>query len=176
MASRFITVVLVIAALCTAKKDLFSKAEVEFPSWCKDEIAKLDKKYTISSYLHPNFIAADFSGDGIEDIAIAITGPQVKKGILIINQETKKKYFLGAGTNFGNGGDDWAWLVNWKLFTEKKAQQTQIDEKTGDILGSKTMMLKRSAIQLYELNDGSPSEVALIYWNGKAYTWIHQGE
>jgi hypothetical protein len=175
MTSRCITVLLIIVALCSAK-DIFSKTEVEFPAWCKDEIAKLDKAYTIVPYLHPTFITADLTGDGTEDIAIAITGPKNKKGVFIINQETKKKYFLGAGTEFGNGGDEWAWLVKWKLYTEKTANQTQFDQKTGDITGSKAVILKHNAIELYELSDGTASAVALLYWDGKKYTWIHQGE
>jgi hypothetical protein len=46
----------------------------------------------------------------------------------------------------------------------------------GDIKGSRAIKLKTPGIEMLTMEDIEPSPVAIIYWNGKKYIWIHEGE
>jgi len=134
----------------------------------------LDKKYEIASYLKSSFLQADFDGDGVKDVvALVIERKTKKKGILLISGT---KYFVfGAGTNFGNGSDDFKWAGGWKIYNKKTAYETMVNID-GDLIGSKIRKLKRTAFFIYQLEDGEPVSGGIIYWNGKKYIWIQQGD
>ncbi|MGN6419527.1 MAG: hypothetical protein ACTHMC_18650 [Pseudobacter sp.] len=147
------------------------------PEWAQTAFAKkgLDKKYTITSF-KPDQIKADFNGDKEADIAIPVVETSTKKkGILVIHGKTTEHYLLGAGREFGNVGDDFDWMDKWSLYKKKTASETQFDKSSGDILGSKEVKLERPAILIQHAEKGSANAGGLIYWNGKRYTWIHQG-
>jgi hypothetical protein len=148
------------------------------PSWysqaCKSKA--LDKKYDLASFLKPSFIQADFNGDGTPDVAALVLETKTKKrGILLIHNNTLDYFVFGAGISFDNS-DNFDWAEKWLLYTEKIAFETQFDKKTGDILGGKKVKLARPGILIWDYEDGSPYAGGIIYWNGKKYIWIHQGE
>lgn len=134
----------------------------------------LDKKYKIATYLKPSFLRADFDGDGINDIvALVVERNTNKKGILLISGS---KYFVfGAGTNFGNGSDDFKWASGWGIYNKKIAYQTAVNSE-GDLIGSKEKKLKRTAFYIYQVEDGAPVSGGIIYWNDNKYIWIQQGD
>ncbi|HEX9511929.1 MAG TPA: hypothetical protein VF939_15670 [Puia sp.] len=150
-----------------------------YPGWVRDSLKSkgLDKKYELSSYLNPPFLQADFNGDGSSDLVVLILEKATnKKGILLIPGNSNQYHVFGAGTNFGNGSDNFKWVDKWSIYKQKTAHETQFDKKSGDILGGKKIELKRFAISLVDIEDGSEVSGGLIYWDGKKYTWIHQGE
>lgn len=133
-------------------------------------------KYQPLSFLKPSNIESDFNGDGTKDIAILIIQKTTKKrGILIILGNSNQHFIFGAGTKFGNGSDDFKWLKEWGLYKDKIAHETTFT-KDGDILSSKKINLLRPALYVHDLEDGLPLGGGLIYWTGKKYIWIHQGE
>jgi hypothetical protein len=149
------------------------------PTWFSDAIKSkgLDKKYDISSFLKPSFLQADFSGDATQDIAVLVIEKGTKrKGILLIHGRTREHFLFGAGTAFGSGDKDFKWADKWKLYTKKTAYETQFDKESGDILGSKEIKLVRPGIIIEDYEDGAALAGGIIYWNGKKYIWIHQGE
>jgi hypothetical protein len=153
-------------------------AQSTVPPWFLTSLKdlKLDQKYEVSSYLKPTFVQADFNGDGKMDIAaLVVEKKSRKKGILLIHANTSEYFLFGAGTNFGNGSDDFKWAKGWKLYKNKTAYETTFNSD-GDILGSKKINLARKAIYIHDLEDGEPNSGGLIYWTGKKYIWIHQGE
>jgi hypothetical protein len=126
--------------------------------------------------LKPSFLQSDFNGDGITDIATLVTEKKTKKtGILLIHGGSNQYFVLGAGTKFGNGGDDFKWARGWHLYKDKIAYE-QLFNKDGDMLGCKKIKLVRAVFFIYDLEDGEPNSGGIIYWDGKKYIWIHQGE
>ncbi|MBO0930722.1 hypothetical protein [Fibrella aquatilis] len=137
----------------------------------------LDKKYQLSSFLQPTYIRADFNGDSLEDVALTITEKSTnRKGILLIHKKSNNIYIFGAGTNFGSGGNNFKWIDRWGLYNNKTASEAQFDEATGDMIDGKEIKLNHPGILLEDHEDGAFISGGILYWNGKNYSWIHQGE
>jgi hypothetical protein len=150
------------------------------PTWFTQSFIqnKLNEKYELKSYLKPTFLEADFNGDGAKDVATIVTEKKTRKGgILLIHGNTNQWFVFGAGTNFGNGSTDFFnWMKRWKVYRNKVVEETTFD-KNDDITGSRVVKLKRPGIEVLMLEAiDEPSPVAVIYWNGKKYIWIHEGE
>jgi hypothetical protein len=148
------------------------------PSWfTKVFIEKgLDKTYLINQKLKPVFLQDDFNADKVEDVAVLVTDKRLnKKGILLIHGKSNAYYVLGAGKKLGDI-DDFNWLDKWSVYKQKTAQETQFDKETGDIIGGKEVKLSHQGILLEDYEDGGFISGGIIYWNGKKYIWIHQGE
>jgi hypothetical protein len=134
----------------------------------------LNNKYEIVAYLKQSFLQADFDGDGVKDVAALVVERKTKKkGILLISGD---KYFVfGAGTKFGNGSDDFKWAGGWKIYNKKIAYETVVNTE-GDLIGSKKKRLERTAFYIYQAEDNEPVSGGIIYWSGKSYLWIQQGD
>lgn len=157
-------------------------AQSTLPAWFTQVFQSkgLSKKYEVKSFIKPQFLSADFNGDKLSDVAVSIIEKASKKrGILIIHQKDKQHFVFGAGTMVGkkdfDATDDLKWMQGWVVYREKIAEETTFDSE-GNILGSKTRKLKNTGISIYELMDGTPLAGGIISWDGKKYTWIHQGE
>jgi hypothetical protein len=101
-----------------------------------------------------------------------------KRGILLIHGNSNQYFIFGAGTNFDNGSDNFKWLKGWSVYNKKTAYETIFHfNKDGDALISREKIsLLRPALYVHDLEDGQPTAGGLIYWTGKKYIWIHQGE
>src|SRR6266508_4013611 len=65
------------------------------------------------------------------------------------------------GTAIGNGGDNFDWMDSWEIYSKDRvASGTSIRKLHGDAL----------------LVSKSEAASALIYWNGKRYVWLQQGD
>jgi hypothetical protein len=89
------------------------------PGWAKEVFSqKLAARYVYFNRLHPSHLEADFNGDKKQDVAILIRNKSSRKiGIAIVLPD-KGITILGAGTPFGNGGDNFDWMDRWS--TSKK--------------------------------------------------------
>ena len=142
------------------------------PLWAHERLEALKSDYSASNYLKSRFLEADFSGDGKPDLALAVEKINGgKKGIIILFQESRGAFVIGAGKEFGNAGDNFQWAGNWRAFTERVTYETTFKEN-GDVAGGKEVKLLRPAIEIRE-EEGSGG---LIYFNGKDFVWIHQGD
>jgi hypothetical protein len=122
----------------------------------------LANEYELSFRLNPFHLRGDFNGDGTIDVAALVKQRSTGKvGIAIINGAADKITILGAGTAIGNGGDDFEWMDSWEIYSKNRmASGTSVPKGHGDaILVSK-----------------SEAASALIYWNGKRYVWLQQGD
>ncbi len=138
----------------------------------------LGTKYELTSYLKPCFLAEDFNGDGIKEIAVTINDKKThKKGILLMDSKNENYKIFGAGVSFGdtNHSDNFSWVKGWKIYKRENAYETLFDTE-GDLTGSKQIKLNHHALYIYDTIDGEPYAGGLIYWNGIKYLWIHQGE
>jgi hypothetical protein len=122
----------------------------------------LANEYELSFRVNPFHLRGDFNGDGTIDVAALVKQRSTGKvGIAIINGAADKITILGAGTAIGNGGDDFEWMDSWEIYSKNRmASGTSVPKGHGDaILVSK-----------------SEAASALIYWNGKRYVWLQQGD
>jgi hypothetical protein len=122
----------------------------------------LAKNYDVSFHMNPFYLRGDFNGDGKIDVAVLVKQRSTGKvGIAIINGPSDKITILGAGTAIGNGGDNFEWMDSWEFYSkDRMASGTSVTKLRGDAL----------------LVSKSEAGSALIYWNGKRYVWLQQGD
>ena len=149
------------------------------PDWFTAIYTKkgLDKEYVLISSIKPSFLSADFNADTYEDIAVLVVAKKTKKkGVLIIHQKTNTFAILGAGNRLSDGGDDFSWIDKWQLYKKRVVFESLFDKKSGDIIESRKVDLKQTGILLEDYEDGAVLSGGILYWNGKTYQWIQQGE
>lgn len=72
--------------------------------------------YETSFELNPFYLRGDFDGDGQLDIALLVRErTSGKVGIALFRAAAAAPVVLGAGIEFGNGGDDFAWMEVWRV-------------------------------------------------------------
>ena len=148
------------------------RAQSALPKWGQEKLKTFAAKYAPASYIAPHFLETDLSGDKNPDLAILIERKtDKKKGILILFGRSDKSFVIGAGTIFGNGGDNFKWANEWSVFKDKVTYETTF-KPDGDVDTGKEVTLVNHAITIRE-EEGSGG---LIYYNGKEFVWIHQGD
>jgi hypothetical protein len=123
-----------------------------------------------SNWINPSYLTADFNGDSNLDTAFAVIINN-KKGIKIKHGKTNEIHLIGAGIDFGNGGDDFNWVDKWKLVTEKTTYEITFMD-SGDVDGSRTINLQNTSFYIGTEESGG----ATIAWINGKYTWIHQAD
>ena len=134
------------------------------PGWAKEVFSqKLAARYVYFNRLHPSHLEADFNGDKKQDVAILIRNKSSRKiGIAIVLPD-KGITILGAGTPFGNGGDNFDWMDRWSI------------SKKGNVTveaGGGTLTLIGDALLLEKMDSAS----AIVFWDGKEYQWYQRGD
>jgi hypothetical protein len=125
----------------------------------------LAKKYEVAFRLNPFYLRGDFNGDGKIDVAVlAKQRSTAKSGIAIIDGVTNKVTILGAGTAVGNGGDDFEWMDSWQVYPKERTRHAAGELGVSRVRGDALFVSKTEAAS------------ALIYWNGKRYVWLQQGD
>ena len=121
-------------------------------------------------WLDPPFLTADFNGDSYLDTAFSVIKDS-KKGILIKHGNSGNSFLLGAGTEFGNGGDNFDWVKEWHLVSSGKSYEVTFLEN-GDIDGTRKVILDYPSFYIGDQFYGG----ATITWKENKYEWIHQAE
>jgi hypothetical protein len=63
------------------------------PAWGQERFQKLSDKYSLTNFLKPQYLEADFSGDNTVDLALLIERKtDKKKGLIILFKENDKFY------------------------------------------------------------------------------------
>ena len=154
-------------------------SKAELPVWALKSFKaqKLDLRYKIQSIRAPEYLEEDFNGDGKKDIAVQIIETKTKKmGVLVINAGSNNYYILGAGKKDKEiETDNTNWAKAWKIYRNKFAFKAQVNA-SGDLMASKKISLKHPAIYVYAIEDGGDAVGAIVYWDGKKYISIHQGD
>ena len=115
--------------------------------------------------MKPSYLSGDFDGDHKPDIAVLVRQKTTGKiGIAVCHSSTNKVSFIGAGTEVGNGGDNFDWMDIWKVAPKATAAR-----QVGKVAAR---LLKGDALHI----ETSESTSALIYWNGRRYVWRQLGD
>jgi hypothetical protein len=138
--------------------------ESQLPAWATKPwaAASAASRVELFAAVNPFYQRGDFDGDGRADLAILVRDRASGKiGILVLHRSGRPA-LLGAGRNFGNGGDDFAWIDQWS-----------VDDGGKDVRRNDPSP-RRAPDALWVAKEGSAS--ALIrYRNGK-YVWQQQGD
>src|SRR6267143_3936955 len=123
------------------------------------------KQYALVAHLNPFYLHGDFNGDGRTDMAVLVKNKDSGKvGVAILQAGAKAAIILGAGRQFGNGGDDFSWMDAWHLYPRAPVERGAGEGTAPKLKGDALMVVK------------TESASALIYWNGKRYAWYQQGD
>jgi hypothetical protein len=125
----------------------------------------LGKQYNFSDRINPSYLQGDFNGDGEIDTAVLVTQRSTGKlGIAVVHGTTRKVTILGAGSVIGNGGDNFEWMDSWQVFSKDRGAHAAGETSQPRLRGDALLVEKSEAAS------------ALIYWNGKRYVWLQQGD
>lgn len=122
-------------------------------------------QYAISTQLNPFYVQGDFDGDGKLDCAILVRNKASGKlGIAIVHAGKPGVSVLGAGTAFGSGGDDFAWMDAWYVYPRGQVSKGASGAAPPKLKGDGLMLIKTEASS------------GLAYWTGAQYKWYQQGD
>ena len=132
------------------------------PEWSVRRIERIErqKRLVVSGDSDPGYLEADLDGDRVRDLAVLVRGTRSgKAGIAILLRNRDGAIVLGAGSDFGNGGDDFSWMDEWSVYP-RSGHETGRPKLRGDAL----LVAKSEAAS------------ALIYWDGRSFRWYQLGD
>lgn len=115
-ASRHVHIICAVLA-CVASTARAQGPDDQLAPWAMQQwrILAKEQRLTLSPRVNPFAWRGDFDGDGRSDLAILVKHtPSGKEGIVLLLR-SRKPLLLGAGRDFGNGGDDFSWLDAWHV-------------------------------------------------------------
>ena len=134
-------------------------ADAVLPTWAQIRWTTVSQTRSLvrSARLSPGMLRGDFDGDGAQDIALLVEGAKSHKvGIAILHRNDARTFVVGAGTELGNGGDNFDWMDSWRVQVRvQKGAPRRVD----------AMLLER---------EGSGG--GLVYFAGRAYHWRQVGD
>ncbi|MDC8770537.1 hypothetical protein [Roseateles albus] len=159
-----VIILLVALALNTASAQ-GTLEPAQFPFWAEQVWTKLaaEKSLQISTRLNPFVWRGDFNGDGRQDLAMLILNTKTKKEGIAFLLQGKKPVTVGAGQDFGNGGDNFSWIDVWHVEDRGTGH--------GNYLGQ-SVTLKVDGLMVAK--DSSAS--ALIYFRNGKPVWHQYGD
>ncbi len=116
-------------------------------------------KYEVFIGLNPYYQRGLLDEDAIPDEVVQIVEKHTgRRGIAIVRGCDSTVRVLGAGTPFGNGGDDFRWLWVWRI--ESARTYPGIQSTAREVL----------------LVEKPESAGGVIWWNGSTYVWTQAGD
>ncbi len=122
----------------------------------------LPSQYKESSWISPNQLIADFDGDNRADRAVLVESRITGKLGIALCSSSAKLSVLGAGNDFGNGGDDFSWADEWSVIA-----LDQVDS-------SSRRFSPKARFGLYVLKNESGGGV--IYLSEHGFRWLQYGD
>ncbi len=92
------------------------------PTWATARWAAAvrTREVAMSDRLTPSLHTGDFDGDGRSDVAVFVKRTAGgKEGILFIHRRAGAEFLVGAGRDFGNGGDSFDWADQWRVESQR---------------------------------------------------------
>lgn len=133
-----------------------ARAQTPVPDWARARWEALAKARSLqlSAHVKVQSLSGDFDGDGKVDIAMLVEHRTTHKtGIVFIHHTAALPRLIGAGTDFGNGGDTFDWMDSWKVQPRTKTRPVD------------AVVIERES-----------SARALIYYANGKYHWKQLGD
>ena len=130
------------------------------PDWSCSTLfeSSLMSNYELDDTRNPFYLEADFSGDGLIDIAFFIKNKINKKtGVLIVNRGKNLAFVLGAGKDNVGIGTDLFWCNRWFVYRDKFIYN--FDDK------KKRFMISNPGLEIVKSDQTS----VVVYWDKKRY-------
>lgn len=137
------------------------------PDWSRRriEILAAEKRLVVSRDLYPGHLEADLNGDRKLDLAVFVRHARTRKaGIAILLRDRGGAVVLGAGFDFGNGGDDFSWMDAWSVHPKGTVARGGDSGPAPRLRGDALLVEKSEAAS------------AVIYWDGRSFRWYQQGD
>lgn len=128
-------------------------ARMSLPRWVDSVVGPLlqEGRYSLGLTLNPFFQVGDFDRDQRLDAAVFVRSRESGKyGVLMLRRADPRPRALGAGSSFGNGGDDFNWLNVWRVEPAGRGDQLFVEK--------------------------SESASGAISWDGRGYRWTQLGD
>ena len=125
------------------------------------------KKYKIHTLT--DTIKADLNGDKVFEISY-FADNDTKKGIIIVDGQTKKQTNVGLDKSFGDMGIDFSWVDFWGTTGDTETYEVTI--KDSEVVGDRKIKLDNTSLFLRKDEVGGG---VITFKNGK-YIWIHQSD
>ena len=93
-------------------------ADAQLPVWAaaKWTAVSASRGLALSQRLNPFLLRGDFDGDGQFDLAVLVEQRSTKKvGVVVLHRGARPPFVMGAGVDFGNGGDNFDWMDIWTV-------------------------------------------------------------
>jgi hypothetical protein len=123
-----------------------------------------DSRFVAATHVNPCVLFGDFDGDGHTDLATLVRERKSGKVGIAVAIQDGKVHVLGAGSELGNGGDDFGWLDHWYTFT-----QGPVTPGAGEGVPP---ALRGDAIHV----EKSESASALLFPSSGGFEWYQQGD
>lgn len=139
----------------------------DLPRWSVKRIETLErqKALVVSGELNPDYLQADLNGDRRPDLAVLVRHTKTRKaGIAILLRGRDAVVVLGAGSEFGNGGDDFSWMDVWSVHPKGAVGTGAGGDPPPRLRGDALLVGKSEAAS------------AVIYWDGRSFRWYQQGD
>ncbi len=139
--------------------------ELGLPFWATQSWNKLSVQsgLRISKRLNPYVWRGDFDGDGRADLAVFVESVSSKKQGIAFLFQGKRPSLVGAGIDFGNGGDDFLWLDFWHV-EDRGTKHGNYQRQSLTLKADGLMVAKES------------SSSALIYMRHGRFQWHQYGD
>ena len=85
-------------------------------------------------------------------------------GLAFVHGGNVKSVVVGAGKDFGNGGDHFSWMDAWYVHPRGPVGRGADETDPPLLKGDGLMVIK------------TESASAIVYWTGTAYAWYQQGD
>ena len=154
-----------LAAPAGAAEPTFAQ-RYSLPGWTQVQLEAeaFAPRYVLDATLNPWLIHGDFDGDGRGDVVLLVRDrAQQRLGLAFVHQAAAAPHVVGAGTELGNGSDDFGWVDAWSLFPRGPASPG---------VEGPAPALRGDALMIYRTESAS----ALLYWDGRRYQWHQQGD
>jgi hypothetical protein len=115
----------------------------------------------IDRRLNPFYLRGDFDGDGRPDYAVLVRRGS-NRGIALCRGSSPKAITLGAGSAFNEMTD--LDFTSWHIY-DKHFVERGVGEGSPPKLMGKAIWI-----------EWDESASALIYWNGRGFSWYQQGD
>lgn len=127
-------------------------------------------RFAVGTWLQPEYLEADFDGDGQPDYALLISRRDDRKrgiAIWLTTQHGTHPIIIGAGVKYavsGGDADDWSFFDHWEVYKKAIVAQGATESTPPMLIGDGILIEKTEAA------------TGLLYWSGSRFRWYQQGD